>query len=257
MNRVFFKQTELQTSLKKWISHVRVFETIDSTNQWLKHHQSTLDSHTLVLAHHQSQGRGRMERIFHSAQGKGIYLSLLLKNEAICPFMALCVPVALTQTLHSYLNIQASIKWPNDIYIQDRKVVGILIEKQSSPQQSDDVMIVGVGINVFQQNFPSDITDKATSLDLFTKATIDPSIFIQTFIDYLYQYMQDRDLVFKLYRSHLYKRNQVVRIIQGETNYLAEIVDINQDGYLLVKTQKGLIRTLISTDLQIEPQVNE
>jgi BirA family biotin operon repressor/biotin-[acetyl-CoA-carboxylase] ligase len=256
MKRVLFNELDLKSRLSTWIKHVIIFETIDSTNRWLKDHYDSLDSHTLVIAKHQSQGVGRFQRRFHSAKGKGLYVSLLLKDEDVCDFMALCAPVALVHTIQSTLNVKASIKWPNDIYIDDLKVAGILIEAQSSSVGADQMMVVGIGLNVYQQRFPKALKHTAGTLDMFTNQSIDASEIICALIEQLYQSMNDKAKVLDVYRKHLYKVHQVVRIEQKERSYLAEIIDISNEGYLLVKSMDGRIHTLISTDLHIDTHPN-
>lgn len=112
---------------------------------------------TVVVAEHQTAGRGRLRRKWESPKGLGIYVSMLFTHPlasnraAQCP---LVVALSLARVLHSHFGLRAAIKWPNDILIRGRKVAGILAEMQLD---QDEVrhLVVGVGINVRQS--PADL----------------------------------------------------------------------------------------------------
>ncbi|MDZ7722439.1 MAG: biotin--[acetyl-CoA-carboxylase] ligase [candidate division KSB1 bacterium] len=141
-------------------------ETTDSTNEYLKRHQNSLASGTLVCAEQQSRGKGRRGHEWASMRGKSLLFSMLIKphitfqpatNLSICPAIALIRALA-------QLNIKAAVKWPNDIVMNNRKIAGILVE---SSWQSDTIktVVIGVGINVSQdQNDFSGLSEAGSIL---------------------------------------------------------------------------------------------
>lgn len=147
------------------------FEEIDSTNNYLK----TLsrrggDDGAVAVANAQTAGRGRMERVFQSPKGKGIYLSVLLRSQ-LCPLRLLPVTamtgVAVCAAVERICGVRPGLKWPNDPVLNGRKLCGILtemaLEAEAGRVQS---MIVGIGINVSQEaaDFSPEVAEMATSL---------------------------------------------------------------------------------------------
>jgi BirA family biotin operon repressor/biotin-[acetyl-CoA-carboxylase] ligase len=120
-----------------------------------------------VLALEQTAGRGRHGRAWSSPAGEGLYLSIILRPPIPArqsPFVTLASAVAVAETL-SALGVQADIKWPNDVLANGRKICGILVE---SAIESDRLQfaVLGIGVNVAQRSFPSDLAQPATSIFL-------------------------------------------------------------------------------------------
>lgn len=138
------------------------FETIDSTNTYLKQNYKNLDNFTFVSADFQSAGRGRNNRNWKSEKGENLLFSLLIKDESlISKFKSLSIISALS--VIEAINIDnLSIKWPNDIYYKDNKLVGILLEAVSTNKL--ECLIIGIGINVNQKEFIGDYKRQPTSL---------------------------------------------------------------------------------------------
>jgi BirA family biotin operon repressor/biotin-[acetyl-CoA-carboxylase] ligase len=127
---------------------------------------------TVVLAEHQTQGRGRQGRSFASPRGVGIYLSLLLRPQfevSRFPQLTLCVAVAVADALTESGALPIDLKWPNDVCMHGKKVAGILTEGVLLPYTSP-VVIIGIGINVNTtlEHLPPDLHPQVTSLALAT-----------------------------------------------------------------------------------------
>lgn len=119
---------------------------------------------TVIIAGEQTRGRGRSERSWHSPPGLGLYMSVLLRPRAPgseAPFFGLLAAVATAGAL------EASIKWPNDLLLEGRKVAGILTEARSNQQGIRD-LVIGIGVNLNQktEDFPPEIRSSATSLGI-------------------------------------------------------------------------------------------
>lgn len=145
------------------------FPSIGSTNTYaLQQVQEGAPHGSFYVADEQTAGRGRSDHRWHSAAGEGLYLSVLLRLEwtvAELAWLPLLAGLVTHGALVESAQIEADLRWPNDILIGPKKVAGILVE---APQATDSVrpVVVGIGVNVHQRSFPPDLATPATSLDL-------------------------------------------------------------------------------------------
>ena len=147
----------------------------DSTNERARRLAATgFPSGTIVTADAQRSGRGRSGRSWEAKAGKAVLYSALLRplapNHRLLP---LAVPIAVAEAAESVAKVKCEVKWPNDVWIDGRKVAGVLIEARPE----DGWAVIGVGINVAteQSEFPSALQATATSLgsDITVEETID------------------------------------------------------------------------------------
>lgn len=135
-----------------------VLEEVDSTNSYVSVHASDLDDMTMVIADRQTAGRGQRGNSWESEPGRNLTFTLLWRPEAMAPrdqfAISEAVALAIVDSLEEF-GIDARVKWPNDIYVDDRKIAGILIEHSISPTLIEHSRI-GVGLNVNQTIFVSD-----------------------------------------------------------------------------------------------------
>lgn len=140
-----------------------VLEETESTNDLAAQFGRDGRPHgAVVFAETQTAGRGRLGRKWESASGAGLWFSILLRPEIpdwtrLTTFAA----VAIAEAIESVIDARALVKWPNDIYLGEKKVVGILIESSAG---ADGFAVLGVGVNVNQTEFPETISDRAGSL---------------------------------------------------------------------------------------------
>ena len=154
-------------------------KSVDSTNSEARRHISSLDNLSVVAAESQSCGRGQGDHKWHSEPGENLTFSLLLKFPPLRE-LNVCNVLLLTEmitwALREFLaseGITARIKWPNDIYVGDLKICGILIENILDGSNVS-ASIIGVGLNLNQTDFPSDIPNP-TSVALLTGRRYDPA----------------------------------------------------------------------------------
>ncbi len=125
---------------------------------------------TVVTADLQTAGRGRHGRAWHSEQGQGLYLSLVLRPKCSpdsAPLLTLVAGLGVKDALERMAGVQCDIRWPNDILIRERKCCGILVEMEAGKGGVDHV-IVGIGVNLNHREFPAGIEENATSLRIET-----------------------------------------------------------------------------------------
>ena len=134
------------------------FKTINSTNTYLKENYKDLPNFTCVSSAHQSQGHGRYNRSWESNNNENLMFSILIKNKKLIEkfsSISLAIATCILKMLTSYKIKNISIKWPNDVYVNDKKICGILLEGIAN-----ECLIIGVGLNVNQTNFSKEIEDK-------------------------------------------------------------------------------------------------
>jgi len=149
---------------------VRYENSVDSTNRLARElgRQGAVDG-LVVLAEEQTAGRGRRQRSWVSLAGKGIYLSVLLRPVASTadagPAVQLVAGIAVAESLAIYAGQPLMLRWPNDCYLGDRKIAGVLVESEVTGSTLD-FLVCGVGINVNheEKDFPTDLRARVTSL---------------------------------------------------------------------------------------------
>ena len=218
------------------------FETIDSTNTYLKQNYKNLDNFTFVSADFQSAGRGRNNRNWKSEKGENLLFSLLIKDESLIKeFKSLSIISALS--VIEAINIDnLSIKWPNDIYYKDNKLVGILLEAVSSDKL--DCLIIGIGINVNQKEFIGDYKRQPISLYRILNKEVDINSLkekVYTRIEHNFNLLKDNydfyDLITKL--DYL-KDKEVCAEINNKISDI-KVLGINKDYSLKVQTDNDIL----------------
>ncbi len=152
------------------VDNIFYYQTVDSTNLTaLKHFEEGAPSFSVIVAEEQKQGRGRLGRSWFSPRHNGLWFSLLLRPDNLSPENASPITLVTAAVLAAYfnekINLPVKIKWPNDLLLGEKKVGGILTEMKAE-QDRIIYLIIGIGINVNQQNedFPNELRCKATSL---------------------------------------------------------------------------------------------
>lgn len=203
----------------------------------------------VIVADTQSAGRGRLGRTWVSPAGKNLYFSLILRPSVVSlriPQITLLVAAAIHQAICDlYPSIEAGVKWPNDILAGGRKLCGVLCEMQSEPGLTHFV-VVGIGINVNQDDFPEELQDKATSLKLETGECFSRSRLLATvlnrFEDLYHNWQREDDLGFILPYLERYSllQGKEVCIDQFSRQITGKVCGIARGGELVVQTEEGV-----------------
>ena len=179
------------------------FDTLDSTNDYLisLYKKFKLNSNLLVLSENQKKGRGRMGKVWFSDLSSLTFSFSMALNSLIDPFeMNMIISVVLVKALKD-CGVQSEIKYPNDIIINNNKIAGILTEVISV--RNKKYCIIGVGLNVNNNRFPSEIYN-ATSIKQITLKSIDKEGLLDTILVYLDLYIKKIKDIKELYLYHLY-----------------------------------------------------
>lgn len=238
--------------------NIEIFPELDSTNNYLKKISSKGEKENkLVIALSQTGGRGRMGRSFYSPNATGIYFSLLLHPEFSTEksfFLTVMAAVSVAETVMKYNKNDVKIKWVNDIYIDGKKVCGILTEGAINSDKKLDYAVVGIGINVVapENGFPDDIKDIATSIFPGNKEEyIKEKIVTDVINRFFSMYNSDDKDYIRRYKEYSYLTGKEINIISGETTRPATVIDITDDCHLLVKNENGEIEEISSGDVSV------
>lgn len=239
---------------------VHVFDSIDSTNTYAK----TLDCNSsvnIVVANEQTKGRGRLGRSFHSPSSKGIYMTISFEPDfGIDKAMLITslTAVAVCKAFEETVGIGPKIKWVNDIYIQEKKVCGILTEAESNFETGTiSKIIVGIGINCFEQEFPDDIKDRATYITNPQKE-YERNQLIAAITNKFFELVDNFDKI-KLLRDYksrsmilgqpilIYGTNHSALPENGGRGVKARAIDIDENGGLVVEYLEGMMSHQMET----------
>lgn len=141
------------------MAKIHTLPSVQSTNTWAKEHAATLSHGEVVLTHCQTSGRGQRGNSWEAEPGKNLTFSLFLIPAALPPArqfeISEAVALGVAETVERHIGRTVRVKWPNDIYVDDRKIAGILIEHSLSGNRIAHT-VAGVGLNVNQTRFLSD-----------------------------------------------------------------------------------------------------
>lgn len=241
--------------------HIHLFETVDSTNTLAK----TMGLQgapygTALVAKTQTAGRGRLGRSFHSPDGQGIYLSMVLRpgcHATSLLHLTCAVGVAVCDAIESVTGQRPGIKWTNDLVFGKRKLGGILTELSLDSAGNVDFAIVGIGINCTQKagDFPEDIQTIATSLAEITKSQVDiPQVtaaILSSLLTMSGRLLSHREDILAQYRRDCVTLGKEISIVTPTSVRHGIAVDIDPDGALLVDFPDGHREAVSSGEVSI------
>lgn len=218
-------------------------EEVDSTNLYLKKlvREERPEEGSLVIAQFQTGGRGQMGNSWFSSKGDNLLFSLLIYPESVKAneqfIISRMASLAIKNTLDQFTD-DIRIKWPNDIYWQDKKIAGILIENDLEGNRIDN-SIVGIGININQQIFPAELPNPV-SLRQITGSEHDKQYILDIFIReffLLYREMQNEGItaIEDEYMLDLYRVNDYYWFKDQNGRFQAKIDNVLPSGHLILK----------------------
>lgn len=244
---------EIQKNLK-YKHNIEIFDSIDSTNKYLKSKINEKNYGTIVISNEQTNGYGKSNREFLSNKDIGIYMSILINPNCLIEEslkITILTGVAILSAIKSVCNLDVKLKWVNDIILNDLKVGGILCESQINLNTNIiDNMIVGIGINVKEFEFPPSLKNIATSIENNTNIKISRNELISEIINFFDLYFIDNKNYLDLYKENSYVLGKDITVIQNDRQFFAKAIDIDNNGSLIVQEQEKIIK-LVSSDISI------
>jgi BirA family biotin operon repressor/biotin-[acetyl-CoA-carboxylase] ligase len=237
------------------------FDSLPSTNDLAKELGSKDAAEgSLVVAESQTKGRGRLGREWDSPPAAGLYVSLLLRPllpPTEMPQITLTAAVAVVRALRRSAGLTPGIKWPNDLLVDGKKLGGILTEMET---ESDRIrhLVVGLGLNINNREFPPPLNLTATSLVLATGSSISRREILQAWLEEfeaLYDLFLNRDFeaILDEWRSYNVTLGQTVTVRQGPKEISGLALDVAGDGALLLRQETGEVIRVTSGEIAPGP----
>ena len=243
-----------------WADTLHWCSTINSTNTRAKElARNGAPQGTVLIAGHQTGGRGRMGRTFQSPEGMGVYLSLILrpgcKPEELM-HLTCATGVAMAGAVEKVSGIRPGLKWINDLVVGSKKLGGILVE-MSVDKGLVDYAVIGIGINCLQKpgDFHPDIAELATSLSLEAGKNIPPEALAAAMVEALWKmsgvlFTQKTQLM-GLYREGCVTLGKDIQVLRGDAVRPGKAVDLDMDGGLVVAYPDGTVETVSSGEVSV------
>jgi BirA family biotin operon repressor/biotin-[acetyl-CoA-carboxylase] ligase len=229
-------------------AEVLVFDTVGSTNDVAKELCKDGRQH-LVVANAQTNGRGRQGKSFFSPEGSGLYFSLTVntdKPDFSFTGVTCAAAVACTRAIEKLTALRPQIKWVNDIYVDNKKVCGILVQAVTENGRITR-LIIGIGVNVSTSDFPEEIKNIAGSLGNSVDRSILTAEIVNNILELL---MQEPCLYIGEYKSKSNVLGREIIYIKDGIRHHATAVDIDGAGGLVVEEGKDKI-TLTSGEISL------
>lgn len=246
--RLFEGMIRRNLKAEKLGQDIQIHPTLASTNDHIKGLAIAGAKHgTVVLAENQTVGKGRRGRHFFSPAG-GIYMSVLLRpsfSTETAGLVTSCAAVAVAEAIEALDGPEIGIKWVNDLYAGGRKLCGILTEGAADLESGCmEYVIVGIGINVGQTEFPDELREIATSIYNECGRVTDRNRLIAEILNRLepaIEAIESRDFIRESRRRSVVLGKEIT-VISASRQYDAVAVDVDENGHLLVEADGRIIR---------------
>ncbi len=241
--------------IKLYLNHpdrfdLHYFTTLDSTNTYLKAQaRNQAPAGTVIIADAQSKGKGRLGRSFFSPYESGVYFSLLIRpeqNQRLKKESPALAAVCLSKAVDQLLQVETNIKWVNDLYLNGKKVAGILSEGEIDfESQEIKFIVIGVGINVYapQGDFPEEIKNTAGYLLTDEKRPALRNRIVAEFLNQweIYQKIDKQAEAVEIFRQKNFLQGKQVNIQIRDQKMKVKVIDINEHFALVVQDSNGTI----------------
>lgn len=255
---------EIRENIKtKFIGqHIKFLEEVDSTNLYAKRiADSDFEDGMIIIAEEQLKGKGRIGRVWASPKGKGIWMTIMLKpkiNPADAAKITLLAACAVCRAIEEISGVYAKIKWPNDIVLNGKKLCGILTE-MSAELDEINYLIVGIGVNanIDLGDFPKELQATATSIKIEKGSSVVrkelTAAIINNFENYYKTFLEKGSI--KEYINEYKEKSAVlgneVIVTSSSLEQRGTVVDISEEGQLLLKVEDGSIKEIISGEVSV------
>jgi BirA family biotin operon repressor/biotin-[acetyl-CoA-carboxylase] ligase len=232
--------------------------SVSSTNNYASQllSENKIVEETVIMAYKQEHGRGQQDNIWESEPGKNLTFSLVLFTNFINARKQFTLSHCVSLAIVDYLRIndlKAKIKWPNDIFVDDNKIAGILIEN-SILDKTLQHSIVGIGLNVNQEKFSDRATNAVSMKKLLSKDFVLQEVLkslldcIKNWIDFL-KTNNYQDLK-KEYLDNLYGFGEMKKFISKKVEFQGTIIEVEETGELVILADNGRIQKFMFKEIQ-------
>jgi BirA family biotin operon repressor/biotin-[acetyl-CoA-carboxylase] ligase len=226
---------------------VRWFPELDSTNRYaLDAARAGATEGLVVVADHQTAGRGRLGRSWVAPPGASLLVSVLLRP-TLPPdgrhVLTAAAGLAMAEAVEATTGVVARLKWPNDLLVADRKLAGVLAEAVG------DALVIGIGVNVAWPDVPEELAAIATACNREGGRAVDRSVLLDTFLARFDAHLHDLDAARRAYEARLATVGRRVRIERADGALVGTAVGVDGTGALLLATDDGTEHTVTVGDV--------
>lgn len=249
-----------QYLLEPSMFNIEYYDVVSSTNLLLKQRYAEPEG-LVIIANAQEAGMGRVGRTFFSPKNSGIYFSVLLKpnDSNTVNFVTAMAGVAVCKAITKIFNLSPKIKWVNDIYLNNKKICGILTQSSFSLENNtSEYVILGIGINVYSppEGFPSELENIAGSITSNRQQGLRNQLVAEVLNAFWKLYINPNfDSIAAEYKSLSYLIGKEINIIDSTSTICATAIDIDNNCRLVIKSPNGTITTLSSGEITVREKV--
>ncbi len=231
--------------------------TVESTNTWAKKENIT---NAVFVAESQTGGRGRLGRKWVSPEGKNLYFSIKLEVSDYIEALhySFIASLAVAQAVYDLYDFTVTIKWPNDLLINNKKFSGILSEIDTNNSKLN--VIIGVGINCFFETKNTELKDIATSLHYHIEKIDKEFLFkkiLETFSKLNKEYKQrEFKYILKKWNKYAKIENRLLKTTISGKKEIVKVIKLNNDGSVVVERRDGGIIKLVAGDIEYVEKSN-
>lgn len=240
--------------------NIILFDEIDSTNNEAKKIAAAGEAHgTVVIADRQTMGKGRMGRSFVSPAGTGVYMSVIIRPDISVESVGLitsAAAVAAAEAVEKVCGQKIMIKWVNDLYLNDKKICGILTEASMGLEMKAlDYAVIGIGINVrsVRGMFDEELSSRASSIEDETGVRPDRNVLcaeILNRLEFWLSSIERRDFLHE-YRRREYLTGKLITANVGNSSIVGSAVGIDNNANLMIELPGGEIKHLNSGEANL------
>lgn len=235
---------------------IEIFDTIDSTSNEAKRAiEHGLASEAIFVSHHQTAGRGRHGKSFYSPDESGLYFSIVLHPEISLEksvMLTVAAAVATREVIEAQTKKHPMIKWVNDIFIDNKKVCGILAEAINDYEKGIiKSAVIGIGINITTKDFPDELDGIASSLGEEINRNETVALIFKRLKEICDKLENNKGFIDE-YRKYSLAIGKTVSFKRNGVDHKAKAVDVSDNGELLVITEGGEEILLNSGEISIK-----
>ncbi len=218
---------------------VRWFPELDSTNRYLLDEaRAGAPAGLVVVADHQTAGKGRLDRAWIAPPAASLLVSVLLRPSIVVEdrhSLVMAAGLAMAEAIETVTGVVAGLKWPNDLLVRDRKLAGVLAEA------AGDALVVGIGLNVEWGAVPEELAAIATACDLEGGHTLDRRRILDAYLARYTVHLDDLEAARDSYRARLVTTGRRVRVEQGAGTLTGTARGVDRVGRLLLEQSDGSV----------------
>ena len=237
-------------------------DSVTSTNTFAKKEtEKPFEEGTVIIADEQTAGRGRLGRQWVSTKGKGIWMSIMLKPDILpadAPKLTIAAAYAVSKAIWSCCQLDARIKWPNDIVADGKKLCGILTEMSAEADEIKSVIVgIGINANLEYEDFGPEVSSIATSIRLEKGTVVSRKALVASVLnefEEVYEAFARGGSIKPLleeYKSKSAVLGKEIRVISKKEEIIALAIDISEEGHLVIKLGDGTIKEIMSGEVSV------